>query len=325
MAKGLKGIHHVSAMTASAARNFEFYTNVMGMRLVGKTVNQDDTSMYHLFYGDEKGSPGTELTFFELPMMGRNRPGSASLSAFSLRVASDEALRWWERRFNELGVDRDALQERGGRLTLAFRDPEGQRVILVSDEHNRGIPGSNPWSGGPVMTEFGITGLGPVQLTVRNAAPTLAVLTDLLGFRRKGAYPSAVPGQPDIIMLEIGEGGSGGELHVEERPEMERERLGRGGVHHVALRVEDEDELREWVERIHRAGFSSSGFVDRHFFRSLYFREPGGVLIELATDGPGFGDETELERLGEKLLLPPFLEAQREAIEARLKPLATGR
>ncbi|OXM13400.1 ring-cleaving dioxygenase [Paenibacillus herberti] len=323
MASGLKGIHHVSAMTAKALRNYEFYTQVMGMRLVKKTVNQDDTSMYHLFYGDDKGSPGTELTFFELPIMGRNRPGSASISAYSLRVASDEALSWWERRFDELGVDHDGLLERAGRMTLAFRDPEEQRVLLVSDEHNAGVAAGNPWSGGPVPVEYGITGLGPVQLTVRNAAPTLATLTDLLGFRRKGAYPSHMPGQPDVVIMEVGEGGSGAEVHVEERNDLERERLGRGGVHHVAFRVEDEHELREWVQRISEAGYGNSGYVDRFYFRSLYFREPGGILIELATDGPGFDTDEEQDRLGETLSLPPFLEPNREAIEARLKPLVT--
>jgi glyoxalase family protein len=319
----LKGLHHFSAFTAKAALNYEFYTRVLGMRLVKKTVNQDDTSMYHLFYGDEKGNPGTELTFFEMPMAGRNRPGTNSISSLSLRVKNDEALNYWLERLKEYGVDHDAVMERAGRAALAFRDPEGQRLVLVSDEHNSGVAAGTPWEHSPVPQQYGITGLGPVQLTVSDAQPTVAVLTGLMGFRRKGTFPAYEAGQPDIIVLETGEGGSGAEVHVEERHDLERERLGRGGVHHVAFRVEDEEELRGWVQRIQSAGFPNSGFVDRFYFRSLYFREPNGILFELATDGPGFGTDEELSALGELLALPPFLEPQREQIEARLKPFGT--
>ena len=324
MASELKGIHHVSAMTAKAPENYAFYTNVLGLRLVKKTVNQDDTSMYHLFYGDEQGNPGTELTFFELPMMGSNRPGTSSISAVSLRVGSDAALAYWENRLREHGVDHDGIVDRAGRATLAFRDPEGQRLILVSDERNSGVAAGVPWSRGPVPQELGITGLGPVQLTVHDARPTVGVLTELLGFRRKGTYPSHVDGQPDVIVLETGEGGSGAEVHVEERRDLERERLGRGGVHHIAFRVENEEELRGWIDRIERAGFGNSGFVDRFYFRSLYFREPNGILFELATDGPGFATDEDIEHLGESLALPPFLEPNRASIEARLKPVDTA-
>ncbi len=325
MAAALKGLHHFSAFTAKASLNYDFYTRVLGMRLVKKTVNQDDTSMYHLFYGDEKGNPGTELTFFEMPMAGRNRPGTSSISSLSLRVRSDEALEYWTKRLDEHGVDRDEVRERAGRATLAFRDPEGQRLVLVSDEHGAGVAAGTPWELSPVPQEYGITGLGPVQLTVANAQPTVAVLTELMGFRRKGAFPAYEEGQPDVIVLETGEGGSGAEVHVEERYDLERERLGRGGVHHVAFRVEDEEELRAWVGRIQSAGFPNSGFVDRFYFRSLYFREPNGILFELATDGPGFDTDEKLSELGETLALPPFLEARREQIEAHLKPINTRR
>ncbi|PLT44292.1 ring-cleaving dioxygenase [Paenibacillus sp. FSL W8-1187] len=324
-ANGLKGIHHVSAMTARAANNYDFYTQVMGMRLVKKTVNQDDTSMYHLFYGDEKGNPGTELTFFELPMMGRNRDGVSSISTTSLRIPTDASIGWWIDRFDRLGVEHDEPQERDGKLTLDFRDPEGQRMRLVSDERNVGVPAGVAWEGGPVPPEHGVLGLGPVRLTVADAEPTLRVLTELMGFRRKSAYPADVPGQPDIVVVEVAEGGSGAEVHVEERHDLDRERLGRGGVHHVAFRVEDEEALREWVERIGQAGFGNSGYVDRYYFRSLYFREPSGILFELATDGPGFDTDEPLDSLGEALALPPFLEPKREAIEARLKPLSTAK
>ena len=319
----LKGIHHVSAITASAPKNFEFYTKTLGLRLVKKTVNQDDTSVYHLFYGDEKGNPGTELTFFEIPRAGHNYEGINSISALSLRVASNEALSYWKKRFEEADVVHEEIKERAGRSTLAFKDFEGQRLILVSDEANKGVAGGIPWEKSPIPRNYGILGLGPVQLTVRQAEHTITVLTQLMGFRQVGQYPSSVPNQPDIIVFETGEGGTGAEVHVEERTDLPPARLGRGGVHHVAFRVDNDEELRAWIERIKKARFGNSGFVDRFYFHSLYFKEPNGILFELATDGPGFDTDEELEHLGESLALPPFFEPQRKEIEARLKPLDT--
>ncbi|WP_138754401.1 ring-cleaving dioxygenase [Paenibacillus sinopodophylli] len=319
----LKGIHHVSAITGTASGNFEFYTELLGLRLVKKTVNQDETSVYHLFYGDEKGNPGTELTFFEFPMTAKNREGTSSISSLSLRVADDAAIQYWKARFEQHAVDHDDIVERAGRQTIAFRDFEGQRLVLVSDEHNQGVEGGTPWEKSTVPAEFGILGLGPVQLTVKNPEPTLLVLTQLMGFREKGSYPSTVAGQPDIVVLETGEGGSGAEVHLEERLDLPRERQGYGGVHHVAFRVDNDDELREWIEHIRGVRIPNSGFVDRFYFRSLYFREPNGILFELATDGPGFDTDEDINHLGESLALPPFLEPQRAQIESRLKPLQT--
>ena len=319
----LKGIHHLSAITSSAAANYRFYTEILGLRLVKKTVNQDDVSVYHLFYGDERGNPGTELTFFEFPMTARNREGVGSISRTALRAASDEALRYWAERFAQFKVDHDEIAEQAGRSTLAFRDPEGQRLVLVSDERNVGVPGGVPWKGSPVPAAYGILGLGPVQLTVRGAGPTVSVLTSLMGFRHKGSYPSPVAGQPDVLVLETGEGGSGAEVHVEERHDLPREQQGYGGVHHVAFRVDNEEELRQWIQQVRKAHFPNSGFVDRFYFRSLYFREPNGILFELATDGPGFDTDEYPAHLGESLALPPFLEPHRAHIEAGLQPLDT--
>lgn len=319
----IKGIHHVSAITGNASANYEFYTKVLGLRLVKKTVNQDDTSVYHLFYGDEKGNPGTELTFFEIPMAGPYREGVGGISALSLRVANNKALYYWKERFSALAVAHDEIVDRGGRSTLAFRDGEGQRFILVSDEENRGVAGGKPWHRSPVPAEFGIVGLGPVHLAVHNSEPTATVLTELLGFRWKGSYPSLVAGQPDVVVYETGEGGTGAEVHLEERHDLPRERQGRGGVHHVAFRVDNDEELREWIEHLNRVRISNSGFVDRYYFRSLYFREPNGILFELATDGPGFDTDEDIAHLGESLALPPFLEPHRARIESFLRPLDT--
>ena len=317
----LKGIHHVSAITGSASANVDFYTRVLGLRLVKKTVNQDDTSVYHLFYGDERGNPGTELTFFELPRAQRQREGRGSISATSLRVADDESLQYWLRRLDEFGVERDEIVERAGRSTLAFRDPEGQRIILVSDERNEGVAGGTPWDRSTVPQRYGITGLGPVQLTVASPTGSHLVLTDIMGYRQTGQYASHIAGQPDIVVYETGEGGSGSEVHLEQRTDLRHEWQGIGGVHHVAFRVDDDEELRKWTATISEAGLRNSGIIDRFYFKSLYFREPGGILYELATDGPGFATDEPVEQLGESLALPPFLEPQRAQIEARLKPI----
>lgn len=320
----IKGIHHVSALTAKAPENFEFYTKTLGLRLIKKTVNQDNNSMYHLFYGDEKGNPGTELTFFEMPNAGQTRTGTNSISATSLRVPSDASLAYWKQRFEELEVDHDEITERAGRKTLAFRDFEQQRLILVSDEHNEGVAGGVPWEKSVIPQEHAIVGLGPVQLTVEQGEHTAAVLIEVLGFRHKGSYPSTVPGQPDIEVYEVGEGGSGTEIHIEERTDLPVERPGRGSVHHVALRVENEEQLKAWIPRINSYGFPNSGFVDRFYFRSLYFREGNRILFELATDGPGFDTDEDILHLGESLALPPFLEERRGVIEKMLKPLDTN-
>ncbi|WP_337100209.1 ring-cleaving dioxygenase [Paenibacillus sp. YIM B09110] len=319
----LKGIHHVSAITGKGSANFDFYTRILGLRLVKKTVNQDDTSVYHLFYGDEKGNPGTELTFFEFPGVPQNRAGVSSISTTSLRVSSDAALTYWKERFTEFGVEHDDIIERAGRQTLAFRDFERQRLVLVSDENNVGVAGGIPWEKSPVPAQYGIIGLGPVQLTVHNAEQTALVLTQLMGFRQKGQYASTVAGQKDIVVYETGEGGSGAEIHIEERNDLPREVQGVGGVHHVAFRVDNDDELREWIEHIRGVRIPNSGFVDRFYFRSLYFREPNGILFELATDGPGFDTDEDIHHLGETLSLPPFLEGRRAQIEAGLQPLST--
>ncbi|CAH0347126.1 ring-cleaving dioxygenase [Bacillus sp. CECT 9360] len=317
----LKGIHHVSSLTAKAPENYHFYTKTLGMRLIKKTVNQDDISVYHLFYGDESGNPGTEVTFFEIPNAARTHEGTNSISELSLRVKNNRALVFWTKRFEELNIEHGEIADRFNRKALPFRDFEGQRLVLVSDENNEGVRGGKPWDRSPIPAEYGILGLGPVKLTVRDLSLTADNLTNILGFREKGKYPS---GQGEIVVYETGEGGTGAEVHIEERNDLPKERLGRGGVHHVAFRVKDEEEMQQWVKKIKAAHIPNSGFVDRFYFRSLYFREPNGILFELATDGPGFDTDEEFEHLGESLALPPFLEDKRSIIEAKLKPLDTS-
>ncbi len=319
----LKGIHHVSAITANAKDNYRFYSNVLGMRLVKKTVNQDDPSMYHLFYADEQGSPGTDLTFFEIARAGHTYTGNQSISQTSLRVPDDEALAYWLDRFRQFKVNHEGMGEQFGRKVIRFRDHENQRLVLVSDQTNQGVASGIPWTNSAVPQDKAITGLGPVQLTVPDISPTARVLTELLGFRQVGSYPSRNKGMPDVEVFSTGEGGTGAELHVELSSDLQKERPGRGSVHHVALRVDNRAELEKWHEKIRRERLPNSGLVDRYYFQSLYFREPNGILIELATDGPGFATDEETEHLGESLALPPFLEDRREEIESRLEPLDT--
>lgn len=321
----IKGIHHVSSITANARDNYHFYTEILGMRLVKKTINQDDPSVYHLFYADEKGNPGTDFTFFEIPNAGHTYTGSGSISTTSLRVPDDQALAYWMERFRLNNVDHDEISEQYGRKVIQFRDPEGQRLSLVSDKKNKGVAGGKSWNKSPVPADKGIKGLGPVKLTVKDPEPTEKVLTELLTFKKAGSYSSDTDNQAETIVFTTGEGGTGAEVHLEIHPGLPRERPGRGSVHHVAFRVESEEELALWKERVREARIPNSGLVDRFYFRSLYFREPNGILFELATDGPGFTTDEDIDHLGETLALPPFFEERRSEIEAKLKPLDTKR
>ncbi|SDJ33361.1 ring-cleaving dioxygenase [Salimicrobium halophilum] len=310
----IKGIHHVSAITKYAQDNYDFYTEVMGLRLVKKTVNQDDPSMYHLFYADAEGNPGTDFTFFEIPMLGNTYEGTNSISTTSLRVPSDEALSFWQKRLEEDELSVEPIITRFGRQMLFFRDPEDQRLALVSDENNQGVAPGVRQETDDIPYEYAIQGLGPVYFTVPALEPTEQILVDILGFEK-------IDEEENIHRFSAGEGGTGAEIHVIEDSSLPRERPGKGSVHHAAFRVHDKDELEKWVQRIQEAGLVNSGLVDRYYFQSLYFREPNHILIELATDGPGFDTDEPMDSLGESLALPPFLEERREDIENNLKPL----
>lgn len=317
----LGGLHHMTAVTARAPENLAFYTHVLGLRLVKKTVNQDDVSAYHLFYGDEIGRPGTEVTFFDWAHTAPNRPGRGEIAAVALRVPGRAALDWWAGRFDQLGVSRGAIVERGGHAILPFADPEGQRLELIADDTAE-ASGNRPWAQSPVPAEYGIRGLGVVTLTVGRLEPTERILTEALGFRRTGEYP--LPDDPSkaVVVFETGPGGPGAIVQVVARPDLPQARLGRGGVHHIAFRAPNDEEHAGWQRRLEGLGIPVTPVIDRYYFRSLYFREPGGVLFEIATDGPGFATDEDVEHLGEGLALPPFLEPHRAEIEAGLRPLA---
>ena len=312
----LHGIHHLTAVSANARGNHDFYTRVLGMRLVKKTVNQDDVSAYHLFYADGAASPGTDLTFFDWPV-GRERRGTHAIVRTGLRVAGRAALEYWAARLGEAGVPHGEVREVDGRLQLDLEDPEGQRLTLLDDG---GAGPFHPWPRSPVPEPFQIRGLGPITISVPDLAPSALFLTEVMGMRRGRSYAAPDGAGEAVQVYEMGEGGPAAELHVRVEPGLAPTQPGAGGVHHVAFRVRDE-EYDYWVDRLRRLRIPSSGPVDRFYFRSLYTREPNGILYEIATDGPGFATDEPLEALGERLALPPFLEPQRAAIERNLKPL----
>ena len=310
----LTGIHHLTAITADAAGNNRFYTAILGLRRVKKTVNQDDTSAYHLFYADGAGTPGTDITFFDWPAAPERR-GGRSVIRTGLRVA-EASLDWWAARLAASGATVGPIQMLDGRASLDLEDPEGQRLRLVAAPE----PAGQPWDQSPVPAPHQIHGLGPITISVPELAPTQAVLTQVMNMAKVRDYASP-DGQGQVHVFQMGEGGAAAELHVAVQPGLPAAQQGAGGVHHVAFRVPDTAALTEWTNRVRGFRVPNSGEVERFYFRSLYFREPGGNLFELATDGPGFDVDEPRDTMGQGLSLPPFLEPRRAAIEAGLKPL----
>ena len=313
----LTGIHHLTAISAKPRQNLAFYSGLLGRRLVKKTVNQDDVSAYHLFYADGRASPGTDLTFFDFPAAPERR-GSNSISRTALRVAGEKSLGYWRDRLRQAGVDTGDVAEVDGRLTLSFSDGEGQRLALVDDG---GAGPASPWEKSSEPAEHQIRGLGPIELNVRDLARIEPVLTGVMNMRKVRDY--AAPDAPaQVHVFAMGGGGPAAELHVIGQKDLPEARQGAGGVHHVAFRTPDEAQYHAWTRRLNELRVPNSGEIDRFYFRSLYFREPNGILFEIATDGPGFATDEPLATLGESLALPPFLEPHRAQIEAGLKPLA---
>ena len=318
----LTGIHHLTAVSANVRENYRFYTRVMGMRLVKRSVNQDDVTAYHLFYADGAGSPGTDLTFFDWPVP-RERRGTHSIVRTCLRVYGAQSLEWWASRLREQGVAAGEIVERDGRATIDFEDPEGQRLSLV-DDHGAG-DAPTVWERSPVPPEHQIRGLGPIVMSVPVLQQTDVVLTEVANMRQVRSYAAPELDAAEVHVFEMGPPeatpGPHRELHVAVQPDLPAARQGAGGVHHVAFRTPTEADYHAWAARLNALRIPNSGEVDRYWFRSLYFREPNGVLFEIATDGPGFAVDEDPATLGEKVVLPPFLEGRREAIVAGLKPI----
>lgn len=313
----LGGIHHVTSVSAQIGLNAAFYTRILGLRLVKKSVNQDDVSAYHLFYADKVGSPGTDMTFFDWPSVPRETRGTDSITLTAFRVPDEAALYYWANRFEEYGVQHSGIEQFAGRSVIRFEDREGQRLMLM-DDGGADYHGTY-WEEPGIPEPVAIRGFYASMISVPRLEHVEPILTQVLNMRESARHP--YPDGREVILYDIGEGGPNRELWVMEERNIQRARLGAGGTHHVAFRVKDFDEQQYWHNRVSSVGLPISGFVDRYYFKSIYFRISNGILFEIATDGPGFATDEDLETLGERLALPPFLEDRREEIEAQLKPI----
>ncbi|GEQ05927.1 ring-cleaving dioxygenase MhqE [Staphylococcus gallinarum] len=313
----LLGIHHVTAITDDAERNYKFFTDVLGMRLVKKTVNQDDIYTYHTFFADDEGSPGTDMTFFDFPNIPKGKSGTNSITKPSFRVPNDAALSYYEQRFNDFGVKHDGIQTLFGKQVLPFEESDGQHYQLVSDEHNSGVAPGKPWQNGPVPTDKAIYGLGPIEITVSYFEDFKKILEQIYGMK-------TIVEEQNVALLEVGAGGNGGQVILRKDTTSNEAVQGYGEVHHVSFRLKDHEAIAQWEEKYKEVGIGNSGLVDRFYFEALYARI-GHILIEVSTDGPGFMGDEPYETLGESLSLPPFLENQRDYIESEIRPFNTKR
>jgi glyoxalase family protein len=310
MERKIEGIHHVTAIARDPQANIDFYTGVLGLRLVKKTVNYDDPGTYHFYYGDGEGRPGTIITFFPWPMArrGSHGAGQATVTSFSVPEGS---LGWWSEHLSALRVPFEAPRERFDEEVLTLLDPDGLELELVA----RAADGRAPWVGGPVPADKAVRGFDGVTLTEWNPEVTANLMTGFMGFRALGEAGGR-------LRFEVGAGGPGTRVDVLARPDAPRGQNAAGTVHHVAWRTPDDAQQRAWHADLLDHGFHVSPVMDRQYFRSIYFREPGGVLFEIATDPPGFTADETVERLGSRLSLPAWLEADRRRIEGILPPVA---
>ncbi len=315
MDKSIRGLHHVSAFTADVERNYHFFTEILGMRLVKKTVNQDDIHTYHTYFADHIGTPGTTMTFFGNENWPQGKHGTDSISRVGLRVPNDKALDYYINRFDEYGVKHEGIQEVFGKKVVPFEESDGQRYQLVSDENNKGMAAGEPWELSPVPAKYAVYGLGPVELTVSYFEKFKDQVTDLYGFK-------VVAEEEKAALLEIGEGGNGAQLIIRQDEDSPTAEQGIGEVHHLALRVDNREALKAWEALYEKNNFNHSGYKERHYFGAVYVRI-GHILFELSSDDPGFTVDEPYETLGESLALPGEFEEQREEIERLIKPFDT--
>ncbi|HEY3473226.1 MAG TPA: ring-cleaving dioxygenase [Anaerolineales bacterium] len=311
MTPSVHGIHHVTCIAGDAQENLDFYVSMLGMRLVKKSVNQDDPGTYHLFYADRVGTPGTDFTFFPWPSMEPGRLGIGLTVEVTFAVPPG-SFGYWQERFQQTGVEHAASEIRFEEATLPFKDPHGLALALVETDDDRPFV---PWENSQVPPDCQLRGMHSVRLWERQLGPTEAVLTQLMGFTELGV-------EDGWNRYGAEAGGSGKLIEIKELPGERRGQLGTGSVHHVAWRVNDSEEQMALREMLLRGGLRPTPQIDRFWFQSVYYKEPGGVLFELATDGPGFDRDEDMDHLGEQLILPPWLEAQREQIEIILPSLA---
>lgn len=310
MTTPMAGIHHLTAIVDDPQQNVDFYTDLLGLRLVKQTVNFDDPYTYHLYFGDELGRPGTIMTFFPWQHARHGTTGSGQISAMALSIPPD-AVGYWLERLATLGVRFADPVTRFGQQVVALYDPAGLLLELVTQPDVVAQPG---WAGGSVPAEHAIRGIAGVTLTLARHDYTAALLTEVLGFRPVG-------NEENRWRYATGNGGSGTLVDILVRPDLPYGMMGVGSVHHVAWRAADDAQQAEWQHLLREHGVDVTPVRDRQYFRSIYFREPGGVLFEIATDAPGFAIDEAPEQLGTRLMLPPWLEGQRATIERKLQPL----
>jgi glyoxalase family protein len=307
----VNGLHHITAIAGPAQENLDFYAGILGMRLVKKSVNQDDPGTYHLFYADAEGHPGSDLTFFPWSHLAPARLGHGLAVEVSLEVPPG-SLDFWGERLRTYQVTIGAIESRFADRALPVVDPHGLKLALVESgaAHPRAFA---PWEGSPIDPAHQIRGLYGAQIWERDTQMTRAFLTQVLGFAAQATENGWTRyGVPDTA----------GVIDLRDAPESRRGAWGVGSVHHLAWRVDDERHQLEVRERVEASGAYPTPVIDRFWFKSVYFKEPGGVLFELATDGPGFSVDEDPRHLGEALILPPWLEPDRARIEAALPPLA---
>ena len=311
----ISGNHHVTAIASDAQSNFHFFTQILGIRLVKKTVNQDDIQAYHMFYADDVGTAGTDITFFDFPGIQKGIHGTDEIERIGMRVASDAAIDYWEKRLTDKTIAYERLTM-FNQAALYFEDADGQRYAIYSDEGLPGEPQGKPWAASPVPEAFQILGLGPMTLTVSNLEKMDHVLTTHLGFKQ-------IQAEGKRRLYEVAPGGNGGRVIVKHL-EGNRAQQGYGTVHHVAFKIKDRAMLDAWAEYFTSIQAPHSGFVDRFYFKSLYTRLYRPILFELATEGPGFiDDEESYETLGQDLALPPKLRPMKDQIKAMVRPVDT--
>jgi glyoxalase family protein len=306
----ISGIHHITALAGNPQQNVDFYTGFLGLRLVKQTVNFDAPDVYHLYYGDDIGRPGTILTFFPFPDASRGKRGAGEASAvgFSVPVGSFD---FWIERLSRGGMPFRGPETRFEQEVISFDDPDGMKIELLEDASAGGEPF---WTGGPVEAPHAIRKFHGITLTHRSAAPTAAFLTDVLGFTLDGT-------EGERRRFTSGTSTAKGLVDIVEDRAAPAARQSAGSVHHIAWRAKDDAEQLEWRERLQRGGAAPTPVMDRQYFQSIYFREPGGVLFEIATDPPGFSIDEKIDALGSRLRLPPWLEPDRAVIERHLPPL----
>lgn len=306
---GVTGLHHVTCIAGDPQENLDFYAGVLGMRLVKRSVNQDDPDTYHLFYADALASPGTDLTFFPWPHLPPAREGVGMAVEVQLAIPAG-SLSYWIARLHRYGTPVRGVEVRFGQRCLEARDPHGLPLALVEVEGRS----QHPWPQSPVPQEYQVCGLHGARVWEQSLVRTERFLVQGLGFRRVGE-------EDGWVRFAAGPGGPGCLLEVKEKPRVAAGRWGVGGVHHLAWRVRDDTHQREVQHQLARTGGNPTPVIDRFWFKSVYFREPGGVLFELATDGPGFAVDEHPDRLGMTLVLPPWLEPYHQAIQTRLPAL----